>query len=61
LLAVPEGKSLYILDIGCGSGISGSIIEENGHEWVGVDISQAMLDVAIEREVDGDVIWSDIG
>ena len=61
MLAVPEGKSLYILDIGCGSGISGSIIEENGHEWVGVDISQAMLDVAIEREVDGDVIWSDIG
>lgn len=56
MLAVPEGKSLYILDIGCGSGISGSIIEENGHEWVGVDISQAMLDVAIEREVDGDVI-----
>ena len=56
LLAIPEGKSLYILDIGCGSGVSGSVLEEHGHEWVGVDISHAMLDVAVERDVEGDLV-----
>jgi len=29
--------------------------------WVGLDISKAMLDVAAEREVEGDVIHSDMG
>ena len=29
--------------------------------WVGLDISKAMLDVASEREVEGDVIHSDMG
>lgn len=61
LLAIPEGKSLYMLDIGCGSGVSGHVLEENGHEWVGIDISQAMLDVAVDREVEGDVYRGDIG
>lgn len=51
LLAIPESKSCYILDIGCGSGVSGHVLEEHGHEWVGVDISKAMLDIAVERGV----------
>ena len=50
-----------LLDIGCGSGISGNVLGENGHMWVGLDISKAMLDVASEREVEGDVILSDMG
>ena len=29
--------------------------------WIGLDISTAMLDVASEREVEGDVIHSDMG
>jgi 18S rRNA (guanine1575-N7)-methyltransferase len=29
--------------------------------WVGLDISRAMLDVAMKREVEGDVIHSDMG
>jgi 18S rRNA (guanine1575-N7)-methyltransferase len=29
--------------------------------WIGLDISKAMLDVASEREVEGDVIHSDMG
>ena len=61
MLAIPEEKSYYILDIGCGSGLSGHILEEHDHEWVGLDISQSMLDVAVEREVEGDVMRSDIG
>jgi len=62
LLALPDGEPKYILDIGCGSGLSGDVIEEHGHMWVGVDISPSMLDVAAERGVDdGDVCQSDMG
>ena len=61
LLAIPKGKSKLILDIGCGSGISGSIVGSKGHMWIGTDISKAMLQVASEREVEGDVMHSDMG
>jgi 18S rRNA (guanine1575-N7)-methyltransferase len=43
LLCIPEEKSCLILDIGCGSGLSGEVLSDNGHYWVGVDISNAML------------------
>jgi 18S rRNA (guanine1575-N7)-methyltransferase len=43
--AVPS----LILDIGCGSGLSGQVLEEKGHVWVGCDISRDMLMVAKER------------
>ena len=43
LLAIPIGESQLILDIGCGSGLSGQVLEEEGHTWVGVDISLDML------------------
>jgi 18S rRNA (guanine1575-N7)-methyltransferase len=33
----------FILDIGCGSGLSGECLEELGHLWVGLDISEDML------------------
>lgn len=61
LLALPEDQSCFILDIGCGSGLSGECLTENGHFWIGLDISSAMLDVALEREVDGDLILNDMG
>jgi hypothetical protein len=35
--------SALLLDIGCGSGLSGEIITEHGHQWVGADISGSML------------------
>ncbi|KAA8522696.1 hypothetical protein F0562_009142 [Nyssa sinensis] len=47
--------------IGCGSGLSGETLSENGHRWIGLDISQSMLNVALEREVDGDLIVGDMG
>lgn len=46
----------------CGSGLSGITLEENGHYWVGADISEAMLGVAVEREFEtGDVLLNDLG
>jgi 18S rRNA (guanine1575-N7)-methyltransferase len=43
LLQLPEGESCFLLDIGCGSGLSGEILDEDGHIWCGVDISPSML------------------
>ena len=55
-----------ILDLGCGSGLSSQCIEESGHKWVGVDISEAMINVAKERKRDEDledlqIVQSDLG
>ena len=56
-----------ILDIGCGSGLSGEILsnvepEDGGpHIWVGMDISASMLDIALQRDVEGDLMLADIG
>lgn len=45
-------ESALLLDIGCGSGISGEVLREQGHAWIGVDISRDMLNIAktAERE-----------
>ncbi|KAI6782812.1 uncharacterized protein J7T54_000955 [Emericellopsis cladophorae] len=54
----------FILDIGCGSGLSGEILssEEGGsHVWVGMDVSPSMLDIALQRDVEGDLMLADIG
>lgn len=57
----------FILDLGCGSGLSGEILssvpeEEGGpHVWVGMDISSSMLANALERDVEGDMLLADIG
>ncbi|KAK0731002.1 S-adenosyl-L-methionine-dependent methyltransferase [Lasiosphaeris hirsuta] len=57
----------FILDVGCGSGLSGEILsdvpeDEGGpHVWVGMDISASMLDVALQRDVEGDLMLADIG
>lgn len=59
-------ESQMILDLGCGSGLSSQCIEEMGHKWVGVDISEAMICVARERHQDKEledlqIVKSDLG
>ncbi|KAJ9106557.1 hypothetical protein QFC20_004049 [Naganishia adeliensis] len=61
LLALPPDEAQFILDIGCGSGLSGEILDEDGHYWVGCDVAPSMLEVALEREVEGDLFLQDIG
>ena len=59
LLGLPEPS--FVLDIGCGSGLSGEILSEHNHTWIGLDISPSMLDIALQREVEGDLFLSDMG
>ncbi|KAH7571296.1 hypothetical protein JRO89_XS04G0016600 [Xanthoceras sorbifolium] len=62
LLALPDdGVPRLLLDIGCGSGLSGETLSENGHQWIGLDISRSMLDIALEREAEGDLLLKDMG
>jgi len=48
LLEIEEEKAV-VLDLGCGSGLSGNVIAEYNHSWVGVDISPDMLKIATEN------------
>ena len=56
-----------ILDIGCGSGLSGEILSSvdpsdgGPHTWVGMDVSPSMLEVALQRDVEGDLMLADAG
>lgn len=43
LLNLPAEEPAFLLDIGCGSGLSGEILDEQGHIWVGVDVAPSML------------------
>ena len=62
LLHFPDdGVPRLLLDVGCGSGLSGDRLTELGHEWIGTDISKSMLEVAQEREVEGGLINFDMG
>ncbi|KAJ1405518.1 S-adenosyl-L-methionine-dependent methyltransferase [Ochromonadaceae sp. CCMP2298] len=62
MLGLPTNRSSYILDVGCGSGLSGQALEEAGHYWMGCDISGSMLDVANQRDNElGDLMKSDMG
>ena len=80
LLNLPPNQPGYLLDIGCGSGLSGEILDDEGYIWAGVDIAPSMLgetcncylycssanvflmiEVALEREVAGDLFLQDIG
>ncbi|KAE9409543.1 S-adenosyl-L-methionine-dependent methyltransferase [Gymnopus androsaceus JB14] len=54
LLNLPPDQPAFLLDIGCGS-------DEEGYIWTGVDIAPSMLEVALEREVEGDLFLQDIG
>jgi 18S rRNA (guanine1575-N7)-methyltransferase len=61
LLNLSNNSPKLILDIGCGSGLSGEIITENGHKWIGIDISQSMINVAVKKQVENDICLADMG
>jgi len=45
-----KDKSTYIIDVGCGTGLVGLQLKKLGYKnFDGVDISQEMIDIAIDR------------
>ena len=40
---------------------SADVLSEAGHTWVGLDISAAMLDIAVARGVEGETLLADMG
>lgn len=42
-------ENSFVMDIGCGSGISGEVLSENNYIWEGIDISRDMLDLATAK------------
>ena len=61
LINFPLETPLLLLDIGCGSGLSGSSLNDLNHVWVGLDISPSMLQVANEKDFNQDLMLQDIG
>ncbi|KAK6456822.1 S-adenosyl-L-methionine-dependent methyltransferase [Scheffersomyces xylosifermentans] len=61
LLNLEKDQPHFLLDLGCGSGLSGEILSEEGYNWIGMDISPSMLATGLDRDVEGDLFLSDLG
>ncbi|CUM64017.1 uncharacterized protein PRCAT00001605001 [Priceomyces carsonii] len=61
LLNLEKDEPHFLLDVGCGSGLSGEILTEEGYNWIGMDIAPSMLATALDRGVEGDLFLSDLG
>ncbi|CDF35166.1 unnamed protein product [Chondrus crispus] len=61
LLALPPSPPALLLDIGTGTGIAGNILSDQGHHWVGSDVSENMLQKALDDDVPGDLMLADAG
>ena len=62
LLEIDNAETSLLLDIGCGSGISGEVLTELGFSWLGLDISAPMLHKAKTfNEVEEDLVLADMG
>jgi 18S rRNA (guanine1575-N7)-methyltransferase len=48
ILGLDSPWPAFILDVGCGSAISGSTISDAGHFWCGVDVAAEMLMSAVK-------------
>jgi predicted TPR repeat methyltransferase len=49
--AIGDAAGLDILDIGCGTGLSGVGLKERAAQLVGIDLSPEMIEVAQERDI----------
>ncbi len=56
-LALPEAAKQRILDAGCGTGLLAAAFAAEGHEVVGIDPAQPMLDLAAQRRGGDGVTW----
>lgn len=45
---LPKGRSLKILDVGCGSGFFSILLSKMGHEVIGTDLTPEMVEASIQ-------------
>jgi predicted TPR repeat methyltransferase len=50
-LVLPEASGLAVLDLGCGTGLSGEVFKDRAARLVGIDLSPAMVDKAREKNI----------
>ena len=56
-----EDKSAYVLDVGCGTGLTSRYLSDLGFSRIdGIDINASMLDVARQRRIFMDLFEADI-
>lgn len=52
---IPEGQSMKILDVGTGSGYFAVILSKLGHQVIGIDLTEAMLEEARKNCIELDI------
>lgn len=55
-----EGEKLHILDLGCGTGLSGELFSKHKQLLIGVDLSSKMLEAAKNKNIYDKLIHEDI-
>nr|WP_321483848.1 methyltransferase [uncultured Cohaesibacter sp.] len=58
--AAPERRFARMLDLGCGTGLTGISMKDKVDNMIGVDISTGMLDEAYDKEVYNDLYAGDV-
>lgn len=65
--SISHRSPYLLLDLGVGSGLSAHVLSMSGHNWIGLDVSSDMLNIAASRQnsneldIMGDVILGDMG
>ncbi len=54
-------ENLFVVDLGCGTGLSGAIVKPHAGRLVGVDLSGAMLEEARKRGIHDELVREEIG
>jgi predicted TPR repeat methyltransferase len=57
---IPADKSRDVLDLGCGTGLCGPLLEPYSRNLVGVDLSGGMLNHAAEKRIYDDLIQAEL-
>jgi predicted TPR repeat methyltransferase len=60
LLAAPMPKGIEVLDLGCGTGLSGEALRDLARHLIGVDLSPGMVARARERKIYDELIVGDL-
>ena len=52
-----NGKPELICELGCGTGTMCNILSDRGYDMIGIDMSESMLDVAMQKSVGKNILY----